>query len=76
MNDQARHFSDVRKDLLDTRRAVEAMEGKLADMLTRVASAEARLDMLEEADRKRCDLPQALTSEVEKLNAKFTEFED
>ncbi len=42
LNDQARHFADVRKDVLETRRAVEATEGRLADMLTRITSKEAR----------------------------------
>lgn len=76
LNDQAKHFADVHKDVLETRRAVEAMEAKLADMLARMTSAEARLDMLEEAERQRCDSPPALASEVEKLNAKLTEYED
>lgn len=76
LNDQATHFADIRKDVSETRRAVEAMEGKLADMLTRINSAETRLDMLEEVERQRCDSPPATASEVEKLNAKLTEYED
>ncbi|CAL8358562.1 unnamed protein product [Merluccius merluccius] len=56
-NDQATHFADIRKDVSETRRAVQSMEGKLADMLTRINIAEARLDMLEEVERQRCDSP-------------------
>lgn len=74
--DQNKHFADVRVDVLETRRAVEGIEGKLADMLSRLTSVEARLDMLEEAERQRCDSPPASASEVEKLNAKLTEYED
>lgn len=75
-DDQAKHFADIRKDVSETRRAVEAIEGKLADMLTRITSAEARLDMLKEVERQRCISPPASASEVEKLNAKLTEYED
>lgn len=53
LNDQTRHFGDVHKDLSQTRRAVGAIEEKLADMISRMASAEACLDMLEEAERQR-----------------------
>ncbi|CAK6983694.1 hypothetical protein F7725_028284 [Scomber scombrus] len=76
LNDQTKHFADIRKDVSETRRAVEAVEAKLADVLTRMTSAEARLDMLEEAERQRCDSPPAAASEVERLNAKLTEYED
>lgn len=76
MNDQTRHFADIRKELSNTQRAVSAVKEKLADMLPRMANAEARLDMLEEAERQRCDSLPALASEVEKLNAKLTEYED
>lgn len=58
------------------RRAVEVIEEKLAHMISRMASGKARLDMLEEAKRQRCDSPPALASEVERLNAKLTEYED
>lgn len=75
-DEQAKHFADIRKDVTETRRAVEAMEGKLADMLTRINSAEVRLDMLEEAEKQRSVAPPASASEVEKLNAKLTEYED
>lgn len=53
-DEQAKHFADIRKDVSETRRAVEAIEGKLADMLTRITSTEVRLDMLEEVERQRC----------------------
>lgn len=76
LNEQAKHFELVRRDVSETRRAVVAMEAKLADMLTRMTSAEARFDMLEEAKWQRCDSPAASASEVEKLNAKLTEYED
>lgn len=76
LDDQTKHFADVRKDVSETRRAVVAMEAKLADMLTRLTNAEARLDMLEEAERQRCDSPLASASEVERLSAKLTEYED
>lgn len=76
LNDQAKHFADVHKDMSETRRAVEAIEGKLADMLTRMTSVEARLDMLEEVERQCCESPLASASEIEKLNAKLTEYED
>lgn len=76
LNDQAKHFENVRKDVAETRRAVVAIEAKLADMLVRITSAEARLDMLEEAERQRCDSPLASVSELEKLNAKLIEYED
>lgn len=75
-DEQTKHFADIRKDVSETRRAVEAIEGKLADMLTRITSAEVRLDMLEEVERQRCVSPPASASEVEKLNAKLTEYED
>lgn len=42
LDDQTKHFADVHKDVSETRRAVVAMEAKLADMLTRLTSAEAR----------------------------------
>uniref|UniRef100_A0A3P8YG43 L1 transposable element RRM domain-containing protein n=1 Tax=Esox lucius TaxID=8010 RepID=A0A3P8YG43_ESOLU len=75
-DDQAKHFADIRKDVSETRRAVEAIEGKLADMLTRITSAEVRLEMLEEVERQRCVSPPVSALEVEKLNAKLTEYED
>ena len=37
-DEQAKHFADIRKDVSETIRAVEAIEGKLADMLTRITS--------------------------------------
>eukprot|EP00064_Thunnus_orientalis_P025845 superscaffoldBa00014198_g26274 len=76
LTDQAKHFADIRKDVSEMKIAVEAIEAKLADMLTRMTSMEVRLDMLEEAKRQRCDSPLALASEVDKLNAKLTEYED
>ena len=75
-DEQAKHFADIRKDVSETRRAVEATKCKLANMLTRITSAEARLDMLEEVERQRGLSPSASASEVEKLNAKLTEYED
>jgi len=74
--DQNKHFTDLRKELSETRRAVVAVEEKLADVLTRITSAEARLDMLEDAEAQRRDSPPALASEVETLNAKLVEYED
>lgn len=52
------------------------MEAKLADMLTRLTSAGARLDMLEEAEKQCCDSPPASATEVERLNAKLIKYED
>lgn len=48
--DQANHLVDIRKDVSETRRAVEAIEVKLDDVLTWRTSEEARLDMLEEEE--------------------------
>ncbi|KAI4785561.1 hypothetical protein KUCAC02_037686, partial [Chaenocephalus aceratus] len=69
--DQTKHFTDRRKELSETRRAVVAVEEKLADVLTRITSAEARLDMLEDTEDRRRNSPPALASEVETLNAKL-----
>lgn len=74
--DQTKHFTDLRKELSETRRAVVAVEEKLADALTRLTSAEARLDMLEDAEDQRRNPSPALASEVEMLNAKLVEYED
>lgn len=74
--DQKTNFADIRKDLSETRRGISAVEEKLADVLTRITSAEARLDMLEDAEKHRHDHPSAPASEVEKLYAKLTEYED
>ncbi|KAK1903628.1 LINE-1 retrotransposable element ORF1 protein [Dissostichus eleginoides] len=74
--DQTKHFTDLRKELSETRRAVVAVEEKLADVLTRITSAEARLDMLEDTEDQRRNSPPALASEVETLNAKLVEYED
>ncbi len=41
-----------------------------------MASVEARLDMLEEAERQRCDLPPVLACKVEMLNTKLMKYED
>lgn len=38
----------------ETGSAVEAIEGKLANMVTRMTCAEAHLDMLEEVEWQRC----------------------
>lgn len=73
-DEQAKHFADIRKEVSETRRAVEAIAGKIADMLTRITSTEVHLDMLEEVERQCCVSPPAL--EVEKLNGKLTEYED
>ncbi|KAK1896881.1 LINE-1 retrotransposable element ORF1 protein [Dissostichus eleginoides] len=70
--DQTKHFTDLRKE----RRAVVAVEEKLADVLTRITSAEAQLDMLEDTEDQRRNSPPALASEVETLNAKLVEYED
>ncbi|KAI9546578.1 hypothetical protein NQZ68_025740 [Dissostichus eleginoides] len=70
--DQTKHFTDLRKE----RRAVVAVEEKLADVLTRIISAEAQLDMLEDTEDQRRNSPPALASEVETLNAKLVEYED
>ncbi|KAF3835726.1 hypothetical protein F7725_028284 [Dissostichus mawsoni] len=74
--DQTKHFTDLQKELSETRRAVVAVEEKLADVLTRITSAEARLDMLEDTEDQRRNSPPALASEVETLNAKLVEYED
>ncbi|KAJ4944905.1 hypothetical protein JOQ06_013444 [Pogonophryne albipinna] len=74
--DQTKHFTDLRKELSETRRAVVAVEEKLADVLTQITSAEARLDMLEDTEDRRRNSPPALASEVETLNAKLVEYED
>ncbi|KAJ4922749.1 hypothetical protein JOQ06_004152, partial [Pogonophryne albipinna] len=62
--DQTKHFTDLRKELSETRRAVVAVEEKLADVLTRITSAVARLDMLENTEDQRRNSPPALASEV------------
>lgn len=74
--DQAKHFTDIRKELSETRRAVTAVEEKLADVLTRIYSAEARLDMLEDAEKQRSNCPLAPASEIARLNDKLAEYED
>lgn len=60
----------------DTMKAIRSMEEKMADVLMRMQSAEARLDTLEEAEKERSDHPPALAAEVEKLSAKLVEHED
>lgn len=45
-------------------------------MLMRLTDVEARVEMLEETERQRCDTRLALASDVEKLNARLTEYED
>lgn len=54
LEDQTKNFTDIRNQLVETRRAVSAFEEKLMDMLTWVNSAEARLDALEDAERQHC----------------------
>lgn len=74
--DQTKHFTDIRNDLSKTRRAISAVEEKLADVLTRMASTEAWLDMLGDAEQQRRNCPLALASDVEKLHAKLADYED
>ncbi|KAF3835597.1 hypothetical protein F7725_028155 [Dissostichus mawsoni] len=74
--DQTKHLTDLRKELSETWRAVVAVEEKLADVFTRMTSAEARLDMLEDTEDQRRNSPPTLASEVEMLNAKLGEYED
>ncbi|KAI9523891.1 hypothetical protein NQZ68_022523 [Dissostichus eleginoides] len=74
--DRTKHLTDLQKELSETRRAVVAVEEKLADVFTRMTSAEARLDMLEDTEDQRRNSPPALASEVEMLNAKLVEYED
>lgn len=74
--DQTKHFTDIRNELSETRRAISAVEEKLVDVLTRMASTEARLDMLEDTEQQRRNCPLALASDVEKLHAKLAEYED
>lgn len=74
--DQTKHFTDIHNELSETRRAISAVQEKLAAVLTRMASAEARLDMLEDAEQQRQNCPPALASDVEKQHAKLAEYDD
>lgn len=76
LDDQKKHFADIQSQLLETKRSISAVEGKLSDMIPRLNSAEARLDALEETERQRCDSPLATTTDIEMLNAKLAEIED
>ncbi|KAK7929456.1 hypothetical protein WMY93_005851 [Mugilogobius chulae] len=76
LEDQKKNFDEIRKQLTETNKVVSAFEEKMSDMLTRVNSAECRLDALEEAERQRCDSPPATVEDVVLLNAKLAQFED
>ncbi|KAJ0058374.1 hypothetical protein NL108_013865 [Boleophthalmus pectinirostris] len=48
----------------------------MTDLLSRVNSAESRLDSLEEAEWQRCDSPSATVEDVTILRVKLAELED
>uniref|UniRef100_A0A3B3DS65 L1 transposable element RRM domain-containing protein n=1 Tax=Oryzias melastigma TaxID=30732 RepID=A0A3B3DS65_ORYME len=71
-----KNFDEIRKQLTETNTVVSTFEGKMSDMLTRLHSAESRLDALEDSERQQCDTPSATVEDITTLNTKLAQFED